>query len=433
MSVLIALTLAIGLLAAPPLIAGAQQTNPCENFPAGSLARMECERNVRLQKPRQDTRGGGGISPSASPSLPVPQAQAPAKPAEPAQPAAVGDTSSIPLAPAQQALPRLHEEGMGGTPAGGPLAATLSKRQLVELLDSRNYQELDRVLTRYQQEFEQDPRAEHRVFNAFEAFATLDPAHESLLIGWTKAYPGSYASHLALGVYYYDQAWEARGGRWATETSQDQFKRMEQYFIGALRSVTQAQKLNPKLQPAYYNILGIMGGAGIPGQEKVLATALEACPTCLDVRIMYIRNLAPRWGGSHEAMDRFAREAQAQVGANPALKTLLGYSTHDRAWLLRIDKRYGEAAQGFTQALSFGETCTLLHDRAACYYQLRQYPQARTDLERCRALPRDSYFQARGALEEVFALSARVAGALGDTQGAASYRRAVREYSVRAK
>jgi hypothetical protein len=48
-------------------------------------------------------------------------------------------------------------------------------------------------------------------------------------------------------------------------------------------------------------------------------------------------------------------------------------------------------------------------------------------------LPRDSYFQARGALEEVFALSARVAEALGDTQGAASYRRAVREYSVRAK
>ena len=131
MSVLIALTLAIGLLAAPPLIAGAQQTNPCENFPAGSLSRMECERNIRLQKPRQDTRGGGEISPSTSPSLPVPQAQAPAKPAEPAQPAAVGDTSSIPLAPSQQALPRLQEEGMGGTPAGGPLAATLSKRQLV--------------------------------------------------------------------------------------------------------------------------------------------------------------------------------------------------------------------------------------------------------------------------------------------------------------
>lgn len=66
MTVLIALALAIGPLTAPSLITWAQQSNPCENFPAGSLSKQECERNVRLQQLRQDTKGGGGISPRTS-------------------------------------------------------------------------------------------------------------------------------------------------------------------------------------------------------------------------------------------------------------------------------------------------------------------------------------------------------------------------------
>jgi len=53
MTFLIALALGIALLTTPSSVAWAEEPTSCENFPAGSLSRIECERNA---SPRQQRR-----------------------------------------------------------------------------------------------------------------------------------------------------------------------------------------------------------------------------------------------------------------------------------------------------------------------------------------------------------------------------------------
>ena len=64
--------------------------------------------------------------------------------------------------------------------------------------------------------------------------------------------------------------------------------------------------------------------------HEAIEAALRQDPNTSLVRETYMFKLTPRWGGSYDAMDAFAQEAQAHASANPQLVDLLGNSSGER-------------------------------------------------------------------------------------------------------
>jgi len=80
------------------------------------------------------------------------------------------------------------------------------------------------------------------------------------------------------------------------------------------------------------------------------------------------------------------REAQQYAGQNPALAALLGFVDWDRGCIARKDKKYDEAAELLTRALTAGEHVLFYEDRADTYFRQKRYTDALADIAHALAL-----------------------------------------------
>jgi tetratricopeptide (TPR) repeat protein len=85
-------------------------------------------------------------------------------------------------------------------------------------------------------------------------------------------------------------------------------------------------------------------------------------------------------------MRAFADEAQVFVGTNPRLKFLHGFSYADQGQMLSYDKRFDQALEAHSQALTYGEYSYFRRERADTYYCKKDYPAALDDVARAIAL-----------------------------------------------
>ena len=88
----------------------------------------------------------------------------------------------------------------------------------------------------------------------------------------------------------------------------------------------------------------------------------------------------PRWGGSYEEMQEFA--AKSQHADNPQLRSLFGSSYWDNGNIAQNAKRFPEAIQLYTKALSFGEYWAFYYGRGGAAVRAKRYKEALPDLNR---------------------------------------------------
>jgi hypothetical protein len=85
------------------------------------------------------------------------------------------------------------------------------QRQVVSLLEQRDYPELERVLGGLQLAFEADESASARLENAYQAFDKVPRGADAAFNEWAKKYPSSYVALTARGSYFFYQGLDARG------------------------------------------------------------------------------------------------------------------------------------------------------------------------------------------------------------------------------
>jgi len=206
------------------------------------------------------------------------------------------------------------------------------------------------------------------------------PNHESILHQWMEARPQLYAARLAAGEYFYRLGTVERGGKWADETSPEQFKQMDIAFEQAVRHVKAALSLHPTLIEGYYVLAKIAMFHGDDGTEQAfIQQALKIAPASFRIRRGHMQALLPRWGGSYEAMERFATESQAYAAQNPRLKILQGLTAWDLGKVAVSRKDYGTAVQLFSKALATGEYSQFFADRADAYRRMNDSAKALAD------------------------------------------------------
>src|SRR5438034_2573577 len=220
------------------------------------------------------------------------------------------------------------------------------KLQILSLLEKRDFTALDRLLATLQENSEKDISKEVDVQLAFEAFATSRPELEPLLNEWITKRPKSYPAQLAAGEYFSHLGWEKRGSKWAEDTSEEQFKQMNAAFAQSIRYVGAALSLHPALIEGYAVLMNIeMARGESETEEKLTRQALERVPASFRIRRSHLAALLPRWGGSYEAMESFARESQAYATQNPKLKRVRGFMAWDLGRVAVGKKDYGLAVQ----------------------------------------------------------------------------------------
>jgi len=251
------------------------------------------------------------------------------------------------------------------------------------LLDGKKFLELNEALHAHQTVAEKNIYAEDALFTAYNAFEIKSRSYESIFNEWVNTTPDNYQPYLARARFYYRLAWEARGGKWASETKKDKLEIMKTYFSKSAEDIVQALKLYEKSMIAYSLLIGIYNSIGKGNEtELIVNKAIKFNSATFHVRRQYLRALTPRWGGSYEKMKLFVIDSMHYVNSNSKLKLLEGYIYLDLANLQQIIKKYSVAGEYYNKALEFGLNHKILKERGENSYRRENYKDALKDLNR---------------------------------------------------
>lgn len=108
--------------------------------------------------------------------------------------------------------------------------------------------------------------------------------------------------------------------------------------------------------------------------------ATRTCPGCSRVRIVYLLDTTPRWGGTYDAMQAYAATCDARI--NVRCKTLPGFVDYDKADLAWIADRLPDAEALMDRAVALGDSPLFLLERANIRNARQEYAQGLADADK---------------------------------------------------
>ena len=149
---------------------------------------------------------------------------------------------------------------------------------------------------------------------------------------WKQAVPGSQFAKFAELRLSYSQAWNARGTKYANETTEDQFKRFKQKLLET-ETLILSEKNGLKETPISYNLLMAVtldtdGTQSSP--MDVFNYGVTKWPNYYDFYEVLLTRLVPKWGGSWEIVDDFINHwaSKLQQPEENTIYARLYYNVH---------------------------------------------------------------------------------------------------------
>ena len=160
---------------------------------------------------------------------------------------------------------------------------------------------------------------------------------EENMNGWIKKYPESINAHLAYAHMILEKAWSIRGWGYTDTVAPESWKPFHEQVEKARAFLMEHEAIGIA-DPRWNNmIVGIANLQEISETKyEVLAnTALERHPDYYPIYFEVMFHHAPKWGGSAEAIENFAREAVARSRANE------GHGMYARIYWYAAQSQYG--------------------------------------------------------------------------------------------
>ncbi|MDR2365803.1 MAG: hypothetical protein LBD68_08135 [Zoogloeaceae bacterium] len=127
---------------------------------------------------------------------------------------------------------------------------------------------------------------------------------------WVKAQPKSYAARLGLGRLYLHAALEARGKKFASQTSEEQFDKMRELAQKSLKNLRDSLAFFEKPYPSYVNLIEVDTLLSQGQARYYLDQAVKTDPAANTAYRRYFGYSTPRWGGSYDEMESLLAEAR---------------------------------------------------------------------------------------------------------------------------
>lgn len=159
------------------------------------------------------------------------------------------------------------------------------------------------------------------------------PGLDGALPGLVQQSPGDPLPRLLLGSRTIHRAWAVRTAARARHVSQEQFAQFHALLSEAEEHLYDAARLDPGSAAPWSFLLTV--GRGLEVGPEVSLRRFEAViarePAHLGAHRQRLQQLCRKWGGSHEQMHAFAREAM--LGSSSPELGLLVAEAHIEQWL----------------------------------------------------------------------------------------------------
>jgi tetratricopeptide (TPR) repeat protein len=141
---------------------------------------------------------------------------------------------------------------------------------------------------------------------------------------------------------------------------------MGYFFQRGVDDLTAAHRLEPKSIVAYRQMIEIATTqSDRASARQLIEEAMKLQPNSFLLRATYMHSLLPRWGGSYDAMARFAAESAPYASRNPRIKALAGFADWDKGRLAESEGNKGDAIEAYERALQFGNFWQFRYQRGA--------------------------------------------------------------------
>jgi tetratricopeptide (TPR) repeat protein len=270
-------------------------------------------------------------------------------------------------------------------------------QQLLSLLKSKQYEQLDSKIMAYMRSYEGDPLREKYVNVALEVFSRNLPSLEPSLTEWISKQPTSYTAHAARGIYYVRVGGTKRGSKFINQTTKKQLEGMTLYFDKALRDLDKAYSINHRLIQALCYEMVILRAYGLHDQLRRLRDkGLAVNPSSSWLRWTYISSLLPRWGGSIEEMREEIESARPYFTKNPDLKGIEGRISAEYGDYAFWQGNYQKAIRFYDEALRYGDASSYRFQRGVAHSRIKQFDPCIKDMDiaiQLRPNNPDAYYQ----------------------------------------
>lgn len=214
---------------------------------------------------------------------------------------------------------------------GTLLKVEIDERQdrTLALLRGKQFDALQRRMDGFLEAYAAGRITDEELFYEFGAFDRWGPFLTPLIEEWVARQPRSFAAHHAMALHLSSKAWQARGSALARETSEPQMRRFEDGLRAARAWSLRSIPLHPKPILAYQQLMAnakalrfdvalpavsLKSALAAPEElatprpdvAPIFRAGVQVQPDNVVVRYAYISLLAPRWGGSLEALNRIA-------------------------------------------------------------------------------------------------------------------------------
>ena len=256
-----------------------------------------------------------------------------------------------------------------------PTAGAAAPESWPGMLREGRYAELTARLSEAHARLEPDERVLWRAFKPLEkAPAELAPSFDK----WVAATNGHGLALLARGQFFYGQGWSARGNRFTSETSQEQFARMNDFFARAKADLEAAKSKLEKCDLCYSSLISIAMAQGERDTKALLYNqAMQRNPMAFGPPLVYLGSLSERWGGRPGEAQVFVANFRRDYPSNPVLRALEAELLVEQGERYYFANQYSEAVLFYERALALDprRSRTLYH-LGYSYARLNQFDKA---------------------------------------------------------
>lgn len=298
----------------------------------------------------------------------------------------VGDSAAAdPQTPSSNAAQATADVAVERAPPASP-GTPLQMLALRQMLVQHDFTALDSALASRAALARANPLSENQYVYAFDVFAAPDSALREHLDAWVAHDTLRAFARAARGAYFVARGHQARGTKLAEATSEAEWRNMREWLRLAGFDAIAAIRLDPADVMGHSVVIGITHLNGIDSTDSLaMRDAIRRQPSSMFVRMRYMGNLSPAWGGSLEALDAYAASEQSAVPVNPRMRVLLGMSDVERGEELDQDDQSQAAVAAYSRALSHGDFWRYRMRRGHAYYFMNEPDKALADLNRAVA------------------------------------------------
>ena len=228
----------------------------------------------------------------------------------------------------------------------------LKRSEIRKMIDAGEGKKLDARFDGIVREYFSGKLPEGTARYAYQKFDNAEDATGEMIERWLAQSPDSAHALAARGTHRVARGTEARGTALSRDTPPENFQRMDHELRLAKQDLEKALETNAKILRAYE---AIIDAARLDGDRDLgawaLAGALRVDPKNFYIRATYQGMQTPRWGGSFEALDEIAADAQRWFDKNPRVASLRAYSISHRGYEDYAHRRYELALSAYERGL----------------------------------------------------------------------------------